>query len=144
MYDKRVVPLVQIGKARALVAEIDSDVLVAATDPARRAEAAAAVERSAAEVEKELENQLSGDLQAHWAAYQTAYGAVLKAENVAAADRAYEAAEQADAVVDGDLEKLAETEEAASLALDEKITDDFHVARTETLIALLLALLAGV
>jgi methyl-accepting chemotaxis protein len=144
MYDEQVVPLVQIGSARAHVAEIDSEVLLAATNPARRADAVAAVERSAAAVEKELEHELSGDLRTHWEAYQAAYGAVLKAGDPAAAQRAYAVADQAETVVEADLEKLAGTEQAASRALDEEITKDFHTAREETLIALALALLAGI
>ena len=105
----------------------------AASDPARRDEAVAAVERAAAKVQEQVKGHASADFPAHWEAYQAAYGAVLEGGDLAAAERAYPAAEKAYAAVDADLAKRARAEEADALALDEQITDDFHFRPTMTL-----------
>jgi hypothetical protein len=69
---------------------------------------------------------------ASWAAYRTAYGAVLEAPDRAAADRAHPSVEKAYAEVDQDLSALSRLQETESLKLDEQITDDYHAARRIT------------
>ena len=142
MYDEQVVPLVQLGNARALAGDIDVE---SSGRLGPRASRRGRRRRRACRREGAARGQghASADFPAHWEAYQATYGAVFKAGDLAAAERAYPAAEKAYAVVDADLAKRARAEEAEALALDKQITDDFHSARTLTLIALILALLAG-
>jgi methyl-accepting chemotaxis protein len=155
MFGDRVVPLVALGNARGQVGEIDAQTLLAITDPARRERytktAATAAERVDAEIAELEATHLTasekadlGEFQTHWDAYRTAFEAVLAAPGPAAARRAYfETASAAYAAVDGDLAALSRVQETESRRLDDEITSDYTSARTLTLIAIVLALLAG-
>jgi methyl-accepting chemotaxis protein len=158
MFDDRVVPLVQLGDARALVGDIDSQIQRDISDPRRSARYAAAVAKDAERVDAQIsayeatmlvdaEKAGLADFHTNWDAYRAGYAAVLDAAgrgDAAAARREYfQTAAPAYAKVDGDLARLSKIQRSESEKLDGSIADTYGSARTLTILVLLGALLAG-
>ncbi|WP_210493667.1 methyl-accepting chemotaxis protein [Patulibacter sp. SYSU D01012] len=158
MYGDRVVPLRDLGRARALVGDIDSVVQRAIHDgdPGRRSGYAARADRSRAEVDGILRRYAATELVAaeqrdlrlmrtRWAAYQRSYAQVFRrAGDPAAASAAYFAGAaplyaRTDAVL-GDL--VAVNDRVARDASDH-IADVGRTSKRNALLLILVAVLVG-
>jgi hypothetical protein len=158
MYGDRVMPLVQLGNARAQVGDIDSQILRSIADPSAAAKYRQVSDKDVQGIEEEIkayeatflvdaEKRGLTRFHPHWDAYRKAYDAVL---TVAAGGDAADArriyfgkAAPLYSAVDGDLAALSAVQKTESKSLHEGIVAKYHSSRTITLVALLLALAVG-
>jgi methyl-accepting chemotaxis protein len=158
MFDDRVVPLVQLGEARARLGDIDSQIQRAISDPSRVKEYRSISVEDAGGIEQQIEAYEStllvaaekrglGEYHKSWDAYKGAFSEVLAAAargDDAGAKRAYfDKGAPLYAEVDGALAGLSEVNQTEAKALDQQIDGKYRDSRTVILVALFLALCVG-
>jgi methyl-accepting chemotaxis protein len=158
MFGDRVVPLVQLGEARALLGDIDSQIQRNISDAAGARQYRQISDKDAAGIAEQIkayegtllvDAEKRGLVQYHtgWDAYRAAYSQVLTAAargDDAAAKKVYFAkAAPLYAEVDGALAGLAKVNQREAKALDEEIGAKYGSSRSIILLALLSALAVG-
>jgi methyl-accepting chemotaxis protein len=158
MYGDRVVPLSQIGQARGLIGDIDSQIQRYTNDPSAGDKYREISDNDAVLFEKEIaayeatflipaEKKALVTFHKNWDAYKPAYKAVLdavEANDLVAARKAYfDAGGPLYTAVDTELAGLAEINKKQAEVLSGEIGAKYSAARTITLAALLVALAVG-
>jgi methyl-accepting chemotaxis protein len=158
MYADRVAPIRDLGEARSLLGDIDSQIQrnITTTTPSAEygtvaAADAAAIDKLITTYEANAVDQAEKDglvtYRAAWTAYQAAYKSVLDASSAAQMAKAvslyFDKAAPGYAAVDTALKELVAVNDVAAHAIGESITSTFESSRLITIVILLGATLVG-